>query len=163
MIPGVAGVNAVQRHFLEKHPASLAGQRETMAPIDNPMKKTLLTLTSILAVTYVALAADEKKPDADNTRKNERDRAGETKTPVDQSNSPEDLKITQVIRQAVVKDKSLTMTAKNVKIITAGGQVTLRGPVNSAEEKMKIEKLAKGAAGEAKVDNQLEVKADAKK
>jgi len=51
------------------------------------------------------------------------------------------------------------MTAKNVKIITAGGQVTLRGPVNSAEEKMKIEALAKTAAGDAKVDNQLEVKA----
>ena len=41
--------------------------------------------------------------------------------------------------------------------------VTLRGPVNSAEEKMKIEKLAKTAAGEAKVDNQLEVKAADKK
>ena len=93
------------------------------------------------------------------TRKNERDRSGETKTPGDQSNSPEDLKITQAIRQAVVKDESLTMTAKNVKIITAGGQVTLRGPVNTAEEKTKIEKLAKAAAGEAKVDNQLEVKA----
>ncbi len=46
-----------------------------------------------------------------------------------------------------------------LKIITAGGQVTLRGPVNSAEEKMKIETLAKSAAGNAKVDNQLEVKA----
>ena len=62
-----------------------------------------------------------------------------------------------------MKDKSLTMTAKNVKIITAGGQVTLRGPVSSAEEKMKIEKLAKTAAGEKKVDNQLEVKAADKK
>ena len=109
------------------------------------------------------MAADEKKPNADNTGKNERDRSGETKTPGDQSNTPEDLKITQAIRQAVVKDESLTMTAKNVKIITAGGQVTLRGPVNSAEEKMKIEKLAKTAAGEAKVDNQLEVKAADKK
>ncbi len=118
---------------------------------------------SIAALSLGAAAADEKKPDSDNTGKNERDRSGETKTPGDQSNTPEDLKITQTIRQAVVKDDSLTMTAKNVKIITAGGQVTLRGPVNSAEEKMKIEKLAKAAAGEAKVDNQLEVKAANKK
>lgn len=51
------------------------------------------------------------------------------------------------------------MTAKNVKIITADGKVTLHGPVNSAEEKMKIEKLAKTVAGDAKVDNQLEIKA----
>jgi hyperosmotically inducible protein len=126
------------------------------------MNRTLPILTSIIVLSCAAVAADEKKP-ADNTGKNERDRSGETKTPGDQSNTPEDLKITQSIRQAVVKDKSLTMTAKNVKIITAGGQVTLRGPVNSAEEKAKIEKLAKTAAGEAKVDNQLEVKAADKK
>lgn len=123
------------------------------------MKKNLVTLLSIAVLSMGAAAAEEKKHNADNTGKNERDRSGETKTPVDQSNAPEDLKITQTIRQAVVKDKSLTATAKNVKIITAGGQVTLRGPVNSAEEKMKIESLAKTAAGEAKVDNQLEVKA----
>ncbi len=123
------------------------------------MNKYLATLFSIAALSLSAVAADEKNPNTDNTGKNERDRSGETKTPVDQSNTPEDLKITQAIRQAVVKDQSLTMTAKNVKIITAGGQVTLRGPVNSAEEKMKIEAFAKAAAGNAKVDNQLEVKA----
>ena len=125
------------------------------------MKHTLSILT-ILALSYSAFAAEEKKP-ADNTGKNERDRSGETLTPGDQSNSPEDLKLTQTIRKAVVKDESLTMTAKNIKIITAGGQVTLRGPVNSPEEKMKIEKLAKSAAGAAKVDNQLEIKAADKK
>ena len=58
-----------------------------------------------------------------------------------------------------MKDKSLTMTAKNVKIITAEGKVTLRGPVNTAEEKTKINELAKAAAGQVPVDNQLEVKA----
>jgi hyperosmotically inducible periplasmic protein len=124
------------------------------------LKKTLIAFTSIVALSFAAVAQDEKKPDADNTKKNERDRSGESKTSGDQSNSPEDLKITQAIRQAVVKDESLTMTAKNVKIITAGGQVTLRGPVKSEDEKMKIEKLAKSAAGAAKVDNQLEVKAE---
>ncbi len=127
------------------------------------IKKTLLAFTSIAALSFAAGAAEEKKPAADNTGKNERDRSGETKTPGDQSNSPEDLKITQAIRQAVVKDKALTMTAKNVKIITAGGEVTLRGPVNSAEEKMKIETHAKAVAGDAKVVNQLEVKAPDKK
>jgi osmotically-inducible protein OsmY len=127
------------------------------------MKKTILAFASIVAMSLAAVAADEKKIDADNTGKNERDRSGESKTPGDQSNTPEDLKITQAIRQAVVKDQSLTMTAKNVKIITAGGHVTLRGPVKSAEEKTKIEQLAKSAAGAAKVDNQLEVKAADKK
>jgi hyperosmotically inducible protein len=57
-----------------------------------------------------------------------------------------------------MKDDGLSMTAKNIKIITADGQVTLRGPVNTAEEKAQIDQLAKSAAGGAKIDNQLEVK-----
>ena len=68
------------------------------------------------------------------------------------------MKLTQDIRKAVMKDKNLSMTAKNVKIITAEGQVTLRGPVKTAEEKTAIEKYAKASAGETKVVSQLEVK-----
>ena len=103
------------------------------------------------------MAADDKtKPD--NTATNERDRSGETQTSGDQSNSPADLKITQAIRQALMKDSELSTTAKNVKIITNNGQVTLRGPVKNAQEKAKIGQLAKSAASGAKIDDQLEVK-----
>ena len=119
---------------------------------------SLLTLVTLVIFRLTAFAADDAKAGADNSKKNERDRNGQTTTAGDQSNSPEDLKVTQAIRQAVVKDSGLTMTAKNVKIITIGGVVTLRGPVNSAEEKAKIEQLAKASAGSVKVDNQLEVK-----
>ena len=122
------------------------------------MKRTILTLASVIALPVWAFAADDKNKDVDNSVKNERDRDQKTLTPGDQSGTPEDRKLTQSIRQAVMKDKSLTMTAKNVKIITAQGKVTLRGPVNSAEEKMKINDLAKAAAGHVPVDNQLEVK-----
>ena len=121
------------------------------------MKKITLSLLFASAFTLSAIA--EEKTDADNTAKNERDASGETQTSGDQSNSPEDIKITADIRRAVVAEKSLSMTAKNVKIITANGMVTLRGPVNNAEEKAMIAKLAKSAAGQAKIDNQLEVTA----
>jgi osmotically-inducible protein OsmY len=104
------------------------------------------------------LAADDKKAEPDNTATNERDRSGETRTSGDQSNSSADLKTTQAIRQALMKDDGLSTTAKNIKIITAGGQVTLRGPVKTAEEKAKIDQLAKSAAGGARIDDQLEVK-----
>ena len=123
------------------------------------MKRTFLALALILTLSLTATATDESKVDADNTAKNQRDRSAEAITSGDQSNSPEDLKITQAIRKALMKDRSLSMTAKNVKIITASGQVTLRGPVKSAEEKSRIDQLAKGAAGNAKVDNQLEIEA----
>lgn len=120
------------------------------------MKRITLSLLCVSALAYSAFAEDQKA--ADNTGNNERDRSGETKTSGDQSNSPEDIKITAAIRRAVVADKSLTMTATNVKIITANGVVTLRGPVNTAAEKAKIGELAQKAAGKAKIENQLEVK-----
>jgi hyperosmotically inducible protein len=121
------------------------------------MKKITLSLLFASAFTLSAIAQD--KPAADNTAKNERDRSGDTKTSGDQSESPEDIKVTAAIRRAVVAENSLSMTAKNVKIITLNGMVTLRGPVNSADEKATIAKLAQSAAGAAKIDNQLEVKA----
>ena len=123
------------------------------------MKRTLLALSLIRTLGITAIAADENQADADNTAKNQRDRSGETKTSGDQSNSPEDLKTTQAIRKALMKDSALSMTAKNIKIITADGQVTLRGPVKSADEKSRIDQLAKASAGKAKIDNQLEVEA----
>ena len=121
------------------------------------MKQIALSLLFASAFTLSAIA--EEKPDADNTAKNERDRSGETLTSGDQSNSPEDIKITAAIRRALVGDKSLSMTAKNVKIITVNGVVTLRGPVKNASEKAAISKLARSASGKAKIDNKLEVKA----
>ena len=121
------------------------------------MKRTLLSLACLSAVSLAAIAADEKtKPD--NTATNERDRSGETQTSGDQSNSSADLKITQAIRQALMKDSELSITAKNIKIITDNGQVTLRGPVKNAQEKAKIDQLARSAAGGAKIVDQLDVK-----
>jgi hyperosmotically inducible periplasmic protein len=121
------------------------------------MKKTTLSLFCLSLFTLSAVAQDT--PDADNTGKNERDRSGETQTSGDQSNSKDDVNTTAAIRRAVVKDDSLSATAKNVKIITANGTVTLRGPVKDEAEKAKIAELAQSAAGNAKIDNQLEVKA----
>jgi hyperosmotically inducible periplasmic protein len=120
------------------------------------MKQITLSLLCVSVFTLSAIAQDTAA--VDNTKKNERDRSGETTTSGDQSNSQEDVKITAAIRRAVVGDKSLSMTAKNVKIITANGTVTLRGPVNNDAEKAKIAELAQSAAGNARIDNQLEVK-----
>jgi hyperosmotically inducible periplasmic protein len=122
------------------------------------MKRTLLAITCLSALSLAALAADDEKSKPDNTATNERDRSGETKTSGDQLNSSADLKTTQAIRQALMKDDELSMTAKNIKVITANGHVTLRGPVKTAQEKTKIDQLAKSAAGGAQIDNQLDVK-----
>jgi len=94
----------------------------------------------------------------DNSGRNVRDR-GDTLTSGDQSGTESDRTLTQKIRQAVVADDSLSMTARNVKIITINGVVTLRGPVKTDQERTTIAALATKLAGAGKVDNQLEVTA----
>lgn len=98
-----------------------------------------------------------KNTPADNTDKNERDRDGASLTPGDQGSSESDRTITQQIRQEVVKNDAVSMTGKNVKIITVDGVVTLRGPVKTGDEKTSIVAIAQGVPGVKRVDNQLEV------
>ncbi len=97
------------------------------------------------------------RPAADNTKTNERDRSPSALTPEDQGGSEADRTITQQVRQGVVGHDGLSMTAHNVKIVTVGGVVTLRGPVDDAQEQSTIGTIAKGVAGVKRVDNQLEV------
>ena len=100
--------------------------------------------------------ADATK-DADNTRINDRDRHGAL-TPMDQGNSGAETKITATIRRGIMGNSTLSFTAKNVKVITVGSKVTLRGPVKSDQERATIAALAAQTAGVSNVDNQLEVK-----
>jgi hypothetical protein len=93
---------------------------------------------------------------ADNTVRNVRDRNNNTLTPLDQGNSKADVATTAQIRKEIIAGK-MSMNARNVKIITLNGQVTLRGPVNSAEEKRLIGEIADRIARSENVDNQLEV------
>jgi osmotically-inducible protein OsmY len=95
--------------------------------------------------------------DADNTKRNARDADGNTLTPMDQGENEADRTITQQIRKAVVSHDQLSTNAKNVKIITQDGVVTLRGPVKSAEEKATIATVAQKTGGVKRVDNQLEI------
>ena len=122
---------------------------------------TLLLLSMVLMVGCSKNPSEDKQVsqtvEPDNSGRNVRDRDNQTKTPGDQSENEADRTITQNIRQAVTADDSLSTNAKNVKIITNDGTVTLRGPVKSEKEKTEIEAKAKQVAGVKRVDNQLEV------
>ena len=106
--------------------------------------------------TKVAPAIERTNPD--NTKVNVRDRNEQTLTPMDQSNNKADIDLTQAIRKSVIKNH-LSMNAKNIKIISINGDVTLRGPVRNSAEKDKIAKLAKAVSGVNSLNNELEVKA----
>jgi len=92
---------------------------------------------------------------ADNSARNKDDKAA---TPMNQGNSKADIATTAQIRREVMALDDLSLTAKNVKIITNEGKVTLRGPVNTAAEKQSICDIADRIAKAEHVDNQLEVK-----
>jgi osmotically-inducible protein OsmY len=95
---------------------------------------------------------------ADNTGINQRDRAAGTMKPTDQPNDSADIKVAAAVRRAIMRDKSLSTKAHNVKLVASTGVVTLRGPVASSDEKAKVEEIAAKVAGVDRVDNQLDVK-----
>jgi hyperosmotically inducible protein len=121
--------------------------------------RTLLC-TVLLGSGALALAQEPAtQPTApDNTKANERDRSKDEPTADQQKNNRSDQDITQQIRQSIMKDKSLSEYAHNVKIITQNGQVTLKGPVRSEDEKKTVEAKATEVAGENKVTSQLDIK-----
>jgi sporulation protein YlmC with PRC-barrel domain len=95
--------------------------------------------------------------DLDNRAFTARDRSTNALTPLDQGNSKADVSTTAQIRKEILAGKEMSLNAKNVKIITINGQVTLRGRVNSEEEKRLIGKIADRIARSGNVNNQLEV------
>jgi hyperosmotically inducible periplasmic protein len=124
------------------------------------LKRSILSFVSALVLTGVCSVAlaQTPPPEPNNTGVNVRDRNSGAMTAGEQSNAKGDVVLTQRIRRAVIKDRSLSTTAHNVKIVSANGAVTLRGPVNSEHEKIAIGKKAQAIAGPSNVDNQLEVK-----
>lgn len=120
------------------------------------------SLTAMSTAKMDAETTKSSKTEPDNTARNKRDRDDKTLTPLDQGNSKEDISITAQIRKEVVALKDLSINGQNVKIITKEGHVTLRGPVNSADEKRLIGEIATRLATPEHTDNQLEVVSDSK-
>jgi hyperosmotically inducible protein len=118
--------------------------------------------TALFALLILGLAgcSQESRPVAmqkDNSAINVRDRDGSTLTPVDQSQAQGDLNLTAKIRQEILAKDGLSVNARNIKIVTQEGKVTLRGPVTTQEEKDRIDAIARQAAGDKQVENLLEI------
>ena len=94
----------------------------------------------------------------DNTKVNERDRSQNEPTADQQKDNRSNRDITQQIRKSIMKDKSLSTYAHNIKIVTKDGQVTLKGPVQSEDEKKAIEAKAAEVARNGKVTSELNIK-----
>ncbi len=114
----------------------------------------------VLAVAVIGLCAVPTLATGqapDNTKINARDRAKDAPTADQQNNAATDRELTRSIRRALMDDKDLSSYAHNVKIITQAGEVTLKGPVRSANEKRVVESKAAEIAGAGHVTNQMSV------
>jgi hypothetical protein len=108
---------------------------------------------ALLAPAFPAVA----QTPPDKTRVNKRDRAKGEATADQQKENDGDREITRKIRRALMDDKNLSTYAHNVKVIAQGGQVTLKGPVRTEDEKKTIEARATEIAGAGHVTNQISV------
>ena len=124
-------------------------------------QRGLLAGVLLLGCGTLVMAQDSTSPNqpaSDNTQMNQRDRNQTEPTADKQSNNKSDLDVTQQIRKSIISEKSLSTYAHNVKIITKDGQVTLKGPVRSEEEKQAVDAKAAAVVGQSKVINELTVK-----
>jgi osmotically-inducible protein OsmY len=118
-----------------------------------------IVMTGVLSSSMSAIA----QTPADNTKVNTRDRAKSAVTSDQQKDNSTDRDLTQKIRKALMADKSLSTYAHNVKVIAQSGQVTLKGPVRSEDEKKTIEAIAVEVAGATHVSNQMSIAAPSAK
>jgi len=105
-----------------------------------------------LCLATVAPSARAQAPDNSSHNKDQRQTADT------QSNAKSDRDTTAKIRKDLMADKGLSTYAHNVKIITANGAVTLKGPVKSEDEKAKVAQIAGNVVSPDKVTNEITVK-----
>lgn len=147
-----------ESHSTPTPPSSQNRTMTTTFPSNTNTTSTTSTFsTDKTERTNVPSSTTMTSEDADNTGRNIRDRGSQTVTSFDQSESEPDRAITVNIRRALVSDPSLSTNAKNIKVITVNGTVTIRGPVNTPQEKALIEQILSRVSGIQRVDNQLEV------
>src|ERR1700730_598727 len=142
---------------------TLGSEEKELRKMERKSRYRCLRLTGVLllACGTFAIAQDpatQNAPASDNTKMNQRDRNPNEPTADQQQNNRSDRDITQQVRKAIEADKTFSTYAHNVKVITQNGQVTLKGPVRSEEEKGAVEAKAAAVAGEDKVTSELTVK-----
>ena len=128
------------------------------------MKQFLRLLTLVVILSAMGMVWAQQDPatggqqPADNTKMNQGDRNQNEPTADQQKENSSDRALAQQVRRALVKDKSLSTYAHNIKVIAQNGIVTLKGPLHSDQEKQAIEcKAAEAAGGADKIKSEIDV------
>jgi len=100
--------------------------------------------------------SEMKKPPADTGQQIPADRK---RTVSAKQAHAADLKITADVRKALRADESLSLAARNVRVTTVNGEVTLRGRVYSEADKTAVARKVQDVVGTGKVTNDLTIPA----
>jgi osmotically-inducible protein OsmY len=112
----------------------------------------LLCVAEVTPKRLLAQSSSTQAPDNSAQNKNH------VETADNQASSKDDRQITAKVRKVIVGDKDLSTYAHNVKVITVHGEVILKGPVQTEDEKQKIASLASTVVSPDKIVNDLTVK-----
>jgi len=96
-------------------------------------------------------------PKSDNSAQNRGDLSQGAVTAQSQDNNKHDIKVLACVRRTIVRQKGLSVEAKNIKILCANGVITLKGPVKSEAEKSQICAAAKTCGGVVSVQDEVTV------
>ena len=118
------------------------------------ISRSLVAAFAATVLTCSLGSAQARGQAPDNSHQNK----AQSQTADDQKNAKTDRLTTASVRKAIVADKKLSTYAHNVKIITRGGQVTLKGPVKSEDEKQQVASDAASAVSAQNISNELTVK-----
>ena len=132
-----------------------------MSTMFTPLKTAVAACALLLlcGTPILARAQDQSSTPSQTAPDNSARNKDHSTTADQQSANKSDTDITRDIRRSIVSDKSLSTYAHNVKIITQNGAVTLKGPVDSDQEKQTVaSKAAQVVGGPDKVTNELTVK-----
>ena len=122
------------------------------------MTKHSMVLAAALAVSLCGASfAQTTAPDNSKANASSDNSTNKMSTADGQSNNATDISISQQIRKSVIADKTLSMYAHNVKIVTVNGSVTLNGVVRNDQERDAVGAKAAAVVGQGKVTNALTV------
>ena len=111
--------------------------------------------------TEVSASAADKRSDSKDTdvkKDRDQDKKDRPLTAQDQGNSEADREATASIRREIVSRDDLSFSAKNVRVITRDGKITLAGQVASMQEKETLMKIARDESDQEQITDRLTVK-----
>lgn len=135
-----------------------------MNVIINPTRSLICAFALLFLLFSSAVFANPSLDKSQNTKKAKQAYNAQSEkrelTPEDQSRgTAADIEMTRQIRGELMKEKNLSVSAQNIKIITLAGKAHLRGPVASEVEKDRVAAIAKSVTGKS-VEKDLEIKGE---